>query len=308
MNPTTYSTLEIHSDAINLLICAVSAEPGQIKFRPLERFGEVLELSSELAANNTLSADSINKLETTLRKYGKIAHRNSGTVFVAASGAVARAANASAVFERLSAAAGETIHLMSAARESALASDALRERMDEIGDQLIIDVGSAFTYVALTSGREIVAQSWLPVGTIGLSAILVGDPPGALSWSLLASRVGFALQALPVGNKPAKAWATGPAAHNLVGLDRKEDQADDHKLCLPDLSALANELMAQPVKKVARHRGEDPRRIVLLPPGLVVVSAILDHYGLSEVTVVPEGLREGIIRRGVKLPETWWKD
>jgi exopolyphosphatase/pppGpp-phosphohydrolase len=120
--------------------------------------------------------------------------------------------------------------------------------------------------------------------------------------------VGFALHDLPhTLHAPGRAWATGSAAHNLVGLDRKEDQAADHLLCMPDLSSLADELMAQPVRKVARRRGEDPRRIVLLPPGLVVVAAILDNYQLSEATVVPEGLREGVIRAGVRNPASWWQ-
>jgi exopolyphosphatase/pppGpp-phosphohydrolase len=307
MNPTTYSTLEIHSDAVNLLIGAVVTDGDRVLFRPLERPSEVLELSVEIARDNRIGAASTSKLEGILKRYGKLAHRNSGTVFAAATGAAARVSNAVEIFERLSAVIGEPIHLLSDARESGLAAEAALERLDETGVQLIIDAGSAFTYVALTNGRVITASTLLPIGTTRLASVLVGDPPGALSWSLLASKVGFACQSLPSGT-PVKAWATGSAAHNLVGLDRTEDRATDKQLCMPDLCTLADELMALPIKKLARRRGEDPRRIVLLPPGLVIVSSILEQYGLSEATVMPEGIREGIVRAGVRSPTSWWLD
>ncbi len=307
MNPTTYSILEIHSDAISLLICAVVLEGDHIHHKSVERLGEVVELSSELAADNKICPTSIAKLETILRRYGKLARKNSGTVFVAATGAVARATNATEIFSKLSCAAGEPIRLMSSEREAQLACSSLIERLDSAGSQLLIDAGSSFTYVAVTDGRKIVDETILPVGTTGLSAILAGDPPGALSWSLLASKVGFALHDLPEG-EPVRAWVTGSAAHNLVGLDRTDDQARDHILKMPRLSELADDLMKVPVKKLARRLGEDPRRIVLLPPGLVIVSSILDRYGLSEATVVAEGIREGIIHAGVACPETWWQD
>jgi exopolyphosphatase/pppGpp-phosphohydrolase len=238
MNPTTYSCLEIHSDAVNLLIGAVVVDGERVLFRPLERLSEVLELSAEIARTNRIEPASAAKLEVILKRYGKLAHRNSGTVFAAATGAAARIEDAAGLFARL-------------------------------------------------------------------SSVLVGDPPGALSWSLLASKVGFACQSLPAG-KPARAWATGSAAHNLVGLDRTEDRASDKLLRMPDLSTMADELMALPIKKLARRWDEDRRRIVLLPPGLVIVSSILEQYGLSEATVVPEGVREGIIRAGVRSPTSWW--
>ena len=39
----------------------------------------------------------------------------------------------------------------------------------------------------------------------------------------------------------------------------------------------------------------------------LIMAAVLEHYGLSEVTVVPEGVREGIICAGVRSPDTWWQ-
>ena len=307
MNPTTYSCLEIHGDAVNLLIGAVVVDSERVLFRPLERLSEVLELSGEIARDNKIGPASATKLEVILKRYGKLAHRNSGVVFATATGAAARIEDAAELFARLSRAVGEPIRLLSNARESNLAAEAVLERLDPGGAQLLIDAGSAFTYVALTHGRKIAASTLLPIGTTHLSSVLVGDPPGALSWSLLAAKVGFACQSLPPG-KPARAWATGSAAHNLVGLDRTEDQASDKLLRMPDLSTMADELMALPIKKLARRWSEDHRRIVLLPPGLIIVSSIMDQYGLSEATVVPEGVCEGVIRAGVRSPASWWTD
>lgn len=46
----------------------------------------------------------------------------------------------------------------------------------------------------------------------------------------------------------------------------------------------------------------------ILPPGLLIVAAILAHYGLPEVTVVPEGLREGMVVSVFELGDSWWQD
>jgi exopolyphosphatase/pppGpp-phosphohydrolase len=45
-----------------------------------------------------------------------------------------------------------------------------------------------------------------------------------------------------------------------------------------------------------------------LPPGLLIIASVLTHYGLDRVTVVPEGLREGMILAVAKLGDDWWRD
>ena len=42
-------------------------------------------------------------------------------------------------------------------------------------------------------------------------------------------------------------------------------------------------------------------------PGLLIVAAVLDHYQLDRVTVVPEGLRDGMILAAAALGDDGWR-
>jgi hypothetical protein len=40
----------------------------------------------------------------------------------------------------------------------------------------------------------------------------------------------------------------------------------------------------------------------------LIIAVILAHYGLHEVTVVPEGLREGMVAAVFERGDDWWRD
>ena len=161
--------------------------------------------------------------------------------------------------------------------------------------------------MTLTDGRRAVAAASLPVGAALLGVELRGDPPEALSWALAGVRIGSALSLAPAG-KPSRAWATGGSAHNLAGLERTKGRSGDQCLAMAELSTLAARLLADPARKLARRSEEDPARVAILPPGLLIIAAILAHYGLDELTVVPEGLREGMVAAAFENGAGWWQD
>jgi len=151
------------------------------------------------------------------------------------------------------------------------------------------------------------ASASLPVGAALLGATLRGDPPEALSWALRARQIGVALAAAPAG-KPARAWATGGSAHNLAGLERTSGKKGPQRLTLPALSRLATQLLDVPSRRLAKRSGEDPGRVAILAPGLLIIAAVLEHYQLDSLTVVPEGVREGMILAVSSLGDDWWCD
>jgi hypothetical protein len=51
--------------------------------------------------------------------------------------------------------------------------------------------------------------------------------------------------------------------------------------------------------------------VAILPPGLLIIAAILDHYGVQHVTVVAvtlKGLREGMVAAVFERGDDWWRD
>ncbi len=301
------AAIDIGSDTVHLLIADVSGSSEGPLVSDVEQRGELIELGRLVATTGAVGKRAATRLEGYVTSYLKRARRGSDRVVIGATEALRRATDGPALVARLSTELGEPVRVLTGAREAALGLAGASRRLDPTGSQLLIDSGGASTEVTLTEGRRAVAAASLPVGAALLGADLRGDPPEALSWALVGVCIGSALALAPAG-KPVRAWATGGSAHNLAGLERTKGRSGDQRLAMAELSTLAARLLADPARKVARRRAEDPARVAILPPGLLIIAAILAHYGLDELTVVPEGLREGMVAAAFENEAGWWQD
>ena len=306
-DPVRIAAIDIGRDTVHILIADASASARGPLVSRVEQQGELIELGRLIATTGQVGKPAAARLEAILKRYLKLARKRNDRVVIGATEALRRATDGPALVERLSGELGEPVRVLSGAREAALGLAGAVHRLDPTGPQLLIDSGGASTELTLTDGHRAVASASLPVGAALLGAGLRGDPPEALSWALGGVRIGSVLSLAPAG-KPARAWATGGSAHNLAGLERTKGRSGDRRLTMAKLSTLATQLLGEPARKLARRSGEDPDRVEILPPGLLIVAAILSHYGLDEVTVVPEGLREGMVAAAFELGEAWWQD
>ncbi|HEX7490103.1 MAG TPA: hypothetical protein VF337_00175 [Candidatus Limnocylindrales bacterium] len=301
------AAIDIGSDTIHLLIGSVAgSDDGPVVTR-IEQEGELLLLGGQVAVNGRIGERATADLQKALVRFVSIGRKRASRLAIGATEAMRRAENGPEIVERLGKAAGEPVRILSGAREADLDFAGIVHRLDRAGTQLIVDSGGASTELTMTEGRRKVVSASLPVGASLLGATLRGDPPDALSWALRARQVGAALTAAPAG-KPVRAWATGGSAHNLAGLERTRGKSGTQRLTMPALSKLATQLLAVPSRKLAKRSGEDPRRVAILPPGLLIIASVLEHYELTSVTVVPEGVREGMILAVSSLGDDWWLD
>ena len=301
------AAIDIGSYTVHLLLADVTASSDGPLVSDIEQRGELIELGRRVATMGQVGKRAATRLETSLNRLLRIARRKSDRVVIGGTEALRRATDGPALVERLSEDLGEPVRVLSGAREAALGLAGAVHRLDPVGSQLLIDSGGASTELTLTDGHRRVASASLPVGAALLGAEVRGDPPEALSWAMAGARIGSALSLAPAGN-PARAWATGGSAHNLAGLERIKGCAGDQRLTMAELSGLAARLLADPARKLARRSGEDLARVEILPPGLLIIAAILAHYGLKDLTVVPEGLREGMIAATFEDGDAWWQD
>jgi hypothetical protein len=77
---------------------------------------------------------------------------------------------------------------------------------------------------------------------------------------------------------------------------------------MSDLDALSRDLLLVPTRTLARKSGEDPRRIRLLGPRALIIAAVLQRFGLGECTVVPAGVRDGMVLAAAAAPDAWWQE
>jgi len=301
------AALDIGSDTVHLLIGSVEGSGEERYVKHISQAGELLLLGGRVATTGRIGASATNKLEKVVVRLAALGRKRASRLVIGATEALRRAEDGPEIVERLSKACGEPVRILSGAREADLDLAGVGHRLDPTGFQLIIDSGGASTEVTLTDGRHKVAAASLPVGAALLGAGLRGDPPKPLSWALRGLEIGVALACAPDG-KPVRAWATGGSAHNLAGLDRTRGKSGPQRLTMSGLSKMASELLAVPSQKLAKRSGEELGRVAILPPGLLIIASVLDHYRLETVTVVPEGVRDGMILAVYDLGGAWWQD
>lgn len=301
------AAIDIGSDTIHLLVGrAVGSADGTIVER-IEQRGELLELGRQVALTGSVGERAAHELERLVLEFVEHGRAKARDVIIAATEALRRAADGPELVDTIARRAGLPVRVLSGSREAQLGLLGARHRLDMTGVQLLIDSGGASTELTVTDGRTRVASASLPVGAALLGASLRGDPPEALSWALGGVQIGSALESAPPAS-PHRAWATGGSAHNLAGLGRTAGKSGAQVLTLDELGRLAAELLSKGSAKLARRSGEDPRRVAILPPGLLIVAAVLTHYGIDRVTVVPEGLRDGMIVAAATVGDAWWID
>ena len=301
------AAIDIGSDTVHLLIGAVVGSGPERRVEPVRQEGELLLLGGRVALKGRIGERATRVLEDAVVRFVSTGHRRASHVVIGATEALRRAQDGPDVVTRISKACGEPVRVLSGTREAELDLAGVSHRLDPTGVQLIVDSGGASTELTLTEGRHKIAAASLPIGAAALGASLRCDPPDPLSWALCGREIGAALVGAPAG-KPVRVWATGGSAHNLAGLERTRGKSGPQRLTMSMLSELAKQLLSTPSQKLAKRNGEDPARVAILPPGLLIVAAVLDHYGVDALTVVPEGVREGMILAVSELGDGWWQD
>jgi exopolyphosphatase / guanosine-5'-triphosphate,3'-diphosphate pyrophosphatase len=307
--PERWAALDVGSDTVHLLVADVAHRPfGRLAVRQLAHRSTLLELGREVATRGRFGREALRALEGAVRDFARVARRYEARLVVAATEAAREAANGPAVMARLERLTGTPPRVLSGVREAQLGFLATRAVLPPSGLHLLVDSGGASTEVSLVAGHRLQASASLPIGAALLAASVPGDPPRPLPWALAAVRIGGDLGAAPAG-RPTRMYVTGGTAHNLAGLERdRKGHPDVVRLTFADLDRLTGRLLRSPASKVARSSAEDPRRIALLAPGALILAAIAQRYALEEMTVLPEGVRDGMILAAAREPDGWWED
>ncbi len=297
------------SDTVHLLVAEVTREPfGRLAVRQLAHRSVLLELGREVATRGRFGRIALQALEGSVRDFVRVATRYQARLIVAATEATRVAANGPAVMSRLEQLTGTPPRILSGVREAQLGFVATRAALPPSGLHVLVDLGGASTEVSLVAGHRLLAAASLPIGAALLAASVPGDPPRPLPWALAAIRIGATLGATPEG-RPTDMFATGGTAHNLAGLEKdRKGHPVAVRLTLADLDLITARLLRSPAPKVARRSGEDARRVALLAPGALILAAIAQRYALEEMTILPEGVRDGMILAAARDPDGWWED
>jgi exopolyphosphatase/guanosine-5'-triphosphate,3'-diphosphate pyrophosphatase len=298
------AALDLGSNSFHLVV--VETRPDG-SFLPLAREKEMLRLGDVVASFGSLPEASIEEAIDTVRRFKTIADlQHCDEIVAMATAAMRQAANGPEAAERIEAATGVRIQVVSGIREAQLIFDAVRASVlidpspalcaDLGGGSLELSVGDRFGLTYATSLH-------LGVGKLTTDYIRT-DPPSKKDRARLKDQIAKSLDTvledilacgpkLLIGTSGTLCALARAAAARRDGI--VPTSVNQLTVTARELAALSDVIYELPSLERARVPGIDARRAELLPAGAAVAEALMERTGLRELTVSEWGLREGII-------------
>ena len=276
--------LDIGSNTVRLLV----ASPGQAGLEPVLEEREHLFLGEDVERTGRISAAKMKRAVRSAGAYAKVA-REAGVadlaVVVTAPGR--QSANGDVLLERLAAATGAQVRLLSSEEEGHLAfAGALAAAGSPPDAVAVCDVGGGSTelVVGTVSGGPAWTRS-LDLGAVRLTErFLKEDPPQRSELAAAEEEAERCLARFtpPLPRTALAAGGTARALRKLVG----------RTLGAEELEAALGILSRRPSKRIAKTFDVHPRRARTLAAGAILLLVIERRLGVPLV-VSRAGLREG---------------
>jgi exopolyphosphatase/guanosine-5'-triphosphate,3'-diphosphate pyrophosphatase len=283
--------IDIGSNTTRLLVadCAGGVIAEVHQDREFTRIGGVI------GGDLRIPDAKIDEVATVVARQLSVARElGAGAIRAVATAAVRRAVNGVALTAAIERVCGVPVEILSEPEEARLAFIGAARTLVRApdGEIAVIDVGGGSSELAVGTVPDQVRWSLsLPVGSGDLAdRFLRSDPPLPSQLAAARAEVSALLDPLLDGiqrPRPAAAVAVGGSATSLRLLvgDRLDQAALDRALTA---------LCGRPSRELAGEVGLDPRRVRLMPAGLVILEAVAAALG-----VAPEigngGIREGVV-------------
>ncbi len=248
-------------------------------------------LGSELEADGRIGAAKLAELAAIVRlQVGTARALRADSIRAVATEAVRRAANGRRLVRELAAQTGIEIEILTAGEEARLAFTGAVGMLERppAASIAVVDVGGGSSELVI--GAPDRSISWWQSTPLGSSTIvdrwLPDDPPTPAQLQTASQRAREAVSEMRPP-RPERALAVGGSATSLALVAGRV-------LDGPAFAAALTLLCSEPSGPLGERLGVDPRRMRLLPAGLVLLQAIAARLGLP-LLVVRGGLREGLL-------------
>jgi exopolyphosphatase / guanosine-5'-triphosphate,3'-diphosphate pyrophosphatase len=286
-----YASADIGSNTAHLLVAATD---GDIVMR-IDNLNEWIALGEVVSREGEIPKDYAERLVGSLKEFQQVAvAKGAEKLYVFATEAMRMAKNHRDVLARIKSETGIAVDLIQPEREAELSFIGVRLDTREIEPNLLFEVGGGSAQVAKVSGAEISEDISLPLGTGRLIAQcgLQNPCPGrvlAKARDYIAStldRGGLVRHKNPVG------IASGGVAR---GLWRALHPDGEKRLAREELAYLIWSTERLNVERIIERFNVKAKRAGTLLPGALVYEALMDKFGLAEISISEFGVREGAI-------------
>ena len=292
--PPRVAVVDLGSNSLHLLIAALP--PGEAPQLLAVRRAQA-ELGRHIngridPTREALTRDALAEMVALARSWGV------DVVEVAATASLRDAQDGEAVAERLSAATGARVRVLSGAEEAQATFLGVFARSGQPGERLlVIDMGGRSTELILGEDGGILADLSLPLGHLRESPLSPEAEVHAALGAADAQRFSAALV-----DRVVVTAGTALTLTHMAALARGERGEGRHgrEASLDELQAVAERLNTLPLEERRRLPGYDLRREPSLARGASTLVALWRALGVRRVFACEAGLREGLLvtRRG----------
>ncbi len=294
------AAIDVGATSVHLLVAAIDGH----RILPLLDESVFLGLGDRITADGRIGPEATQELIASLAVYASSAHQLGATrVTIVGTEPMRRADDAAAAVHAAEARIGVPFHVLDHAEEGLLTLLGVTKGRPLTSSLLVVDIGGGSTEFVVVDPQGHVETHGLPLGAARLTRDEVrGDPPSAAELEALKVRVQEVVRDAP-DIHPGGLVAVGGTASNLLRL--LPSAADDGTLTRRRLTVALSMLAVERSVEAAERHLIRPARARILPAGAIIVDAILERYGASEISVSEDGIREGLALAAATAGPAW---
>ena len=303
------STIDVGTNTVRLLVADVV---GRETWKVVDARQTVTRLGEGLAAAGALGEAPMTRTLAVLSDYVARAERLAATrVRLVATSAVREAANGGAFVAAVHRATGQRVEVVSGEEEARLVLRGVQSGLPALAGRLVtFDIGGGSTEYILAEPARILAAVSLRLGVVPLAERFpfADGVDGTRYGALLAEVRGRLERELPAAIRDARGAhlvGTAGTVTTLAALDLglatyDPQRIQGHRLSRSTVEHLLQRLGRLPVAARAALPCLEPGRADLIIPGIAIVTATLDAFGLDTLVVSDWGLREGMVAEALE--------
>lgn len=306
--------VDLGSNTTRLLVADVERDSsGQLRHTPVVRRTTITRLAEGVDARGILLPEPITRVRNALIDFRREAEEL-GSVFVlaAATSAVRDADNGEAFLGEVEHGFAFRAELLSGDQEAeatwrGVTSDERTAARAAAGSGLLLDIGGGSTEVLLSERGAVVDRHSFQLGGVRLTERFLdeADPPrGAELERARASALAELRERFPAPRTPDLALAVAGTATTvsavlLGGYD--PERVHGFGFGPFELEEVVGRLAAVPVSERALIAGLEPKRAPVILGGLVVLQAVLTHFGIDRIETSERDILDGIVLRAGRI-------
>lgn len=298
------AALDLGSNSFHLLVA--DAHPDGT-FEPLLAEKEILRLADIVAQQGRIGPEAASRAVEVIARFKALAESVGAREIVAcATSAFRDALDSAEVVDRIEGEAGARVNVISGKEEARLIFSAVRASVViDPEPALALDLGGGSLELMIGDQGGLAWSTSVKLGVARLTAELVrGDPPTAADRRRLTRRLTSVLAPIAVEAASLQPQMLIGSSGTLCALVRmaaarrsgaEPPSVNQLSVRRKDLLALHEEIFELTAAERQRLPGIDARRADLLPAGSMILTTVMELFGLDELTGCEWALREGIV-------------